>query len=101
MTPPAISNRAVRDHLVGVHVGLGAAAGLPDAQRKMIVELSLNHFIASLHDQLRFVVRQFAEFLINERSRLFKNSERANHLARHAVVADIEMMKRALRLSPQ
>src|SRR4029077_18986989 len=34
---------AVADDFVDVHVGLGAAAGLPDAQRKMIVEFSGNH----------------------------------------------------------
>src|ERR1044072_2440908 len=93
-------NRAVRDYFVGVHVGLRAAAGLPNTQGKVIVELSFNHFITSLHDELRLVVRQLAEFFINERSGLFENAERANHLARHPVVTDIEMMKRALCLSP-
>ena len=33
-------DRAVCDDLVGVHVGLGAGAGLPNRQRKMIVELA-------------------------------------------------------------
>ena len=30
---------AVADHLVDVHVGLGAGAGLPDVEREMLVEL--------------------------------------------------------------
>jgi hypothetical protein len=31
---------AVGDHLVGVHVGLGAGAGLPDDEREVVVELA-------------------------------------------------------------
>src|ERR1041385_692300 len=93
-------NRAVRDHLVGVHVGLGSPAGLPHAQRKVLVEFSFNDLIASLHDQLRLVMREFAELFIDERRGFLENAERANHLMRHPVIADIEMMKRALRLSP-
>ena len=37
-------NRAVGDDLVRVHVGLRARSGLPDDQRKMIVELARDHF---------------------------------------------------------
>jgi hypothetical protein len=43
-------------------------------------------------------VRQLAELFVHERGGLFENAERANHLARHAVVADVEVMKRALSL---
>src|SRR5689334_24467903 len=93
-------NRTVRDHLVGVHVGLRSTAGLPDSQRKVLVEFSFNDLIASLHDQLRLIVREFAELFIDERRGFLENAERANHLTRHPVIADIEMMKRALRLSP-
>ena len=42
---------AIGDHLVDVHVGLRAAAGLPDAQREMIVELAGDHFVGGLHDE--------------------------------------------------
>ena len=65
----------------------------------MLVELAVDHFVSSLHDQLRFLVRKFAEIFIDERGGLLENAERANHLARHPVVADIEVMQRALRLS--
>ena len=33
----------IGDHLVEVHVGLGAGPGLPDHQRKMPVELAVDH----------------------------------------------------------
>src|SRR6185369_15158234 len=93
-------NRAVRDHLVGVHVGLRATAGLPYAQWKVIVELTLNDLITRLHDQLRLVRRQLAKLFIHERGGLLEYAEGSNHLPRHPFVADIEMMKRTLRLRP-
>jgi hypothetical protein len=43
---------AVGDHLVGVHVGLGARAGLPDDEREMIVELAVDHLLRGLDDGL-------------------------------------------------
>ena len=36
----------VRDHLVGVHIALGAGAGLPDHQGKMLHERTGDHLIA-------------------------------------------------------
>ena len=35
----------VRDDLVDVHVGLRAAAGLPDVEREMVAELAGDHFV--------------------------------------------------------
>jgi hypothetical protein len=43
---------AVGDHLVDVHVELGAAAGHPDMQRKHVVMLAGEDFVAGLNDQL-------------------------------------------------
>ena len=45
-------DRAVRDHLVGVHVGLRAGAGLPHHQREMLVELAVDHFLGGRDDGL-------------------------------------------------
>jgi hypothetical protein len=58
----------------------------------VIVELSFDHFVARLDDQFRFVSREFAEVFVDEGGGLLENAERANHLARHAVVADVEVM---------
>ncbi len=44
---------AVGDHLVEVHVGLGAGAGLPDHQREMIVELAVDHLLRGADDRSR------------------------------------------------
>ncbi len=89
---------AVGDDLVHIHVGLGAAAGLPDAQRELIVELAGDHFVGGLHDQLCFVCGKFAEILIHQRAGFLENAEGANQLRRHGVAADVEMQQRALRL---
>src|ERR1700754_3113273 len=91
-------DRTIRDHLVGVHVGLGAAAGLPNAQWKVAVEFAFDHFVASLHDQFGFVRRKFSEFFVDLRSGFFEYSERANHLARHPIVANVEVVQRAFGL---
>ena len=49
-------DRAIRDHFVGVHVGLSAAPGLPNAQREVFVKFARDNFITSLDDQLQLVV---------------------------------------------
>ena len=89
---------AVGDHLVGVHVGLGAAARLPDPQWKMLVELACDNFIANLGDQLCFVGGQLAEIVIDQRTGFLEDAESADHLAGHYVVADIEMEQATLGL---
>ena len=38
------------DHLVDVHVGLGAAAGLPDHQRELIVQSAMRDFLGGFLD---------------------------------------------------
>ena len=43
-------DRAIRDYLVGVHVRLSAAPGLPNSKWKMLVEFSSNDFVAGLND---------------------------------------------------
>ena len=43
---------AVGDHLVDVHVGLGAGAGLPHDQRELIVELAVDDLLRGLDDGL-------------------------------------------------
>ena len=45
-------NSAVRDHFVGVHVGLGARPGLPDHQREMVVQLAVDDLLRRFGDGL-------------------------------------------------
>ena len=93
-------DRAIRDYLVGVHVGLRAAAGLPDAQRKMFVEFARDNLVRRRGDQLGLLRRQFLQIAINFGRRLLQQPERAYHRPRHPIESDREMQQRPLRLRP-
>jgi hypothetical protein len=86
-------DRPVRDHLVGVHVGLRARTGLPHAERKMLVQLPFDHLVRGLHDEILLVFRQLAKVEIHDRRRLFQNAEGSYHLARHYIESDVEMFQ--------
>jgi hypothetical protein len=58
----------------------------------VIVEMALDHFIAGSDDQVCFIAIQFAEIVVYERSGLLENAKGANHLTRHAIVADVEVV---------
>src|SRR5207245_8006725 len=83
---------------VDVHVGLGATAGLPDAQRKLVVELAGDDFICGLHDQLGFISGNLAEVLIYQRAGLLEDAKRADQFRRHKIAAYIEMQQGPLGL---
>src|ERR1700733_6543251 len=91
-------NSAIRDHFIDIHIGLRAAARLPDAQRELVLQLAGNHFVGSLHDQLRLVCRQLAQVLVHQRARLLEDAESANEFRRHGVAPNVEVQQRALRL---
>src|SRR6185503_7682709 len=82
---------AVGDDLVDVHVGLGAAAGLPDTQRELVVEFSGDDFIGGLNDKSGFVGGKLAQVLVDQRAGLFQGSKGADQLRRHGVAADVEV----------
>ena len=86
---------AIGDDFVDVHVGLRAAAGLPDAQREMIVELAGDDFVGGLRDERGFFGGELAEVLIDERGGFFEDAEGADQLGRHGVFADVEVDERA------
>jgi hypothetical protein len=65
-------NGPVGNHLVGVHVRLRAAARLPDPQRELLVELSGDHLVRRLHDQLRPPGVQFPQVAVHQRRRFLQ-----------------------------
>ena len=89
---------AIGDDFVGVHVGLRAAAGLPDAQGEMGVEFAGDDFVGGLDDELGFFGGEFAEILIHHRGGFFQDAEGADEFGRHGVAPDIEVDERARRL---
>ena len=89
---------AVGDHLVDVHVGLGAGAGLPDHQREMIVELAVDHLLRGLDDGARAAGVEQAERAVDLGGGALDDAERADQRPRHALGADAEVLDRALGL---
>ena len=89
---------AVGDHLVEVHVGLGAGAGLPDHKRKMIVELAFDHLARGADDGAGAACIEQAEFPVGLGGSEFDDAERMDDGDRHAIMADLEVLARTLGL---
>ena len=89
---------AIGDDLVDIHVRLGAAAGLPDGEGKLRVELAGRDLIADLGDQRAAPLVKLAEIAVGKRRRLFQHGEGADDLKWHAVVANRKILKTPLGL---
>jgi hypothetical protein len=89
---------AAGDHLVDVHVGLGAAAGLPDHQREVLVVAACEDLVGGLFDQPGDFRRQFAEVVVDPRGGFLDQRQGVDHGERHALAADGEVLQRALGL---
>ncbi len=89
---------AVGDHLVDVHVGLRAGAGLPHHQRELIVEFAVDDFGRRLHDRLGAPRIEQAELAIDFGGGALDQRQRRDQRPRHALVADAEIIARALGL---
>ena len=93
---------AVRQHLVDVHVRLGAAAGLPDDERELLVVLAREHLVRGLHDGLAALLGERAVLHVHDRRRLLHQHQRADERHGHALAGDVEVLPAALRLgAPQ
>ena len=90
---------AVGDHLVDVHVELGAAAGHPHMQRKHVVMLSGEDFVADLHDQLVTLIVEPLAGVVGDGGGFLQGRIGRDHFARDQILADAEMLERALGLS--
>jgi hypothetical protein len=88
----------VRDNLIGVHIGLRAGAGLPDYKRKFVVVPALDDLGRGPRNGVSEARFEDAQILVHKRGRLLDEPERVNERARHALHADAEILRRALRL---
>ena len=88
----------VGDHLVDVHVGLGAGAGLPDQQREMLVELAVGDVLRHRDDGPGAPGVERAEIAVDLGRGALDQAERVHDLDRHAFAADAEIVQRALGL---
>src|SRR6056297_2429582 len=91
-------DRAVGDHLVGVHVRLGAAACLPNHQREVVVELAFDHFACGGDDGIGQLRVKRAAFLVGLRAGFLDHAERSHDGDGLGFPADREIHDRALRL---
>ena len=90
---------SVCDHLVGVHVALGARAGLPDDQGEVVVERARDDLACGRIDYRADLGIEQARFDVHPRRRLLDDAERPDQRWRHALAADLEVLQAALRLS--
>ena len=90
--------RAIGDHLVGVHIGLGAGAGLPNHEWKVIVEPALGHLAGGPDDNPRAAAVEQAELVVHLGSGVLDEAERVDQRPRHQLGPDGEIFERALRL---
>ena len=83
----------VRDDLVDIHVELSAAAGHPDVHRKHVVMIPGDNLIADVRDQLEGGSLKSAARMVGHGGRAFQYRVGGDHLARHQVAADTEMLE--------
>src|SRR5262249_5412195 len=90
---------AVGDYFVDVHVELGATAGHPDVQRKHIVMLAGEDFVAGLDDQFVALIVEPLTIAIGDSGGLLQCRVGRDHLAGNQIFPDAEMFERTLSLS--
>ncbi len=87
--------RPVRDHLVGVHVGRGARAGLKDIHDELAVVPSVRDFLGGLADRLGDPGIEQTEVAVRLRGRPLDQPESPHEPTRHPRPADREVEHRA------
>src|SRR5215475_6286096 len=90
---------AIRDHLVHVHVELRSAPRHPDVQRKHVVMPSVKDLITDSSDEMKARIVQPIIVMVGDGGAFFQRRIRRDHLARHQILADAEVLQRPLRLS--
>ena len=86
------------DHLVGVHVRLGARPRLPDHEGKFLVVLTGHHLGGGGGDGLGHLRVEGAEILVHQGGGLLHHPEGMDQGGRHLLGADLEILDRALGL---
>ena len=86
---------AVRDHFVGIHIGLSARTGLEDDQREMVVELALNDLIGGACNQVCNILGQLSQLGVCQCRSLLQRSQCAHHGAApdESITADVEIVQ--------
>jgi len=82
---------AIGDDFIGIHVALGAGAGLPHYKGKVVVEFSIDDFLSGFTNSATDVVRHIAQLVVGEAGRLFDNAKRAYQARGHFFPANFEV----------
>ena len=80
-----LARRQVRQHLVHVHVGLRARAGLPDGEREFRAVAAGQHLVGGRRDGLRHLGGQAAEVGIHPGAGALYLGEGEDEFLRHAL----------------
>ena len=89
---------AICDDLVDVHVGLRAAARLPDGEGEVFREFACDDLIARRLDGVQTLFVELAELVVRDGSGFLQNAECMDDLGGHLLDADREVLEAALRL---
>ena len=84
-------DRAVGDDLVGVHVGLGPRACLPDSQREVLVQGAGDDFVAGRGYQRADVLVHLVQLDVGLARGLLENPEGSYDRTWHRVLTDVEI----------
>ena len=76
---------AISHHLIHVHITLCSRTGLPDHQRKLVVEFSFQDFIAHRSNQPAFFFIQHPQVAVGEGGCFFQVSKGTYNLFRHLI----------------
>ncbi len=90
--------RAVRDHLVGVHVRGRPRPGLVDVEDELVVPFPRHHLGGRGDDRLRDRRVDAAHVGVHERGGLLDRAQRLDEAPAEALAADGEVLERALGL---
>ncbi len=90
---------SIRNHLVGIHVRLSAATGLPNVERKVFVEFAGDDFVGRSNDEIRLFLRSVRRVPDWRELPLFSEVPNARiNVFWKVIRANLEVMQGALRL---
>src|SRR5262245_61235809 len=87
---------SVGDHLVDVHVELGATSSHPYMEGEHVMMLSGEDFVTGLSDKFELLITQPFASVVGRRGTFLQGGVSDDHFTRNQVFADAEMFQRTL-----
>src|SRR5262245_18150505 len=89
----------IGDHFIHVHVELCATSRHPHMEWKHVLVLTSQDLVTNLHDELKPPLIEPISGTIRHGSPFLQRRVGGDHLARHQIFADAEVLQGTLRLS--